>query len=193
VRLILIIIIFVIIFVTGLGLGFSISLTMNPQTYFTGYLLMMFSGIGVLVNILNLWTLISKEIKLEFGKITKDNNNGYFIRVQQKSGKIKGKAINVESRLTLENTNYEYAPSVWADEKKKVVNIGEHEDLFLFKVENDTIVLPSSEEIKDFKPNPFNYNDVSERNLKIVIFFENGISPKPCLKSIKEIINSVSL
>ena len=31
---------------------------------------------------------------------------------------------------------YEYAPSVWADEKKKVVNIGEHEDLFLFRLEN---------------------------------------------------------
>jgi hypothetical protein len=40
--------------------------------------------------------------------------------VQQKGKKVKGKAIHVESRLTLENTNYEYAPSVWADEKKKL-------------------------------------------------------------------------
>ena len=44
--------------------------------------------------------------------------------VQQKSGKGKGKDINVETRLTLENTNYEYTSSVLADEKKKVVNIG---------------------------------------------------------------------
>ena len=66
-RLILIIIIFVIIFVTGLGLGFSISLSMNPQTSFAGYLLIMFSEIGVLVNSLNLWAWISKEIKLVFG------------------------------------------------------------------------------------------------------------------------------
>ena len=72
-RLILIIIIFVIIFVTDLGLGFSISLSMNPQTSFAVYLIIMFSGIGVLVNSLNLWGLISKEIKLEFGIITKDN------------------------------------------------------------------------------------------------------------------------
>jgi phage gp16-like protein len=77
---------------------------------------------------LQFWKLI-KKIKLGFGKITKDNNNGYFIRMQQKGGKVKRKAINVESRLTLENTEYEYVPSVWADEKKKIVNIGEYEDL----------------------------------------------------------------
>jgi hypothetical protein len=29
--------------------------------------------------------------------------------MQQKGGKVKRKAINVESRLTLENTEYEYA------------------------------------------------------------------------------------
>ena len=89
----------------------------------------MFSG-------LHFWRLYSKEIQLEFGTITKDNNNGYSIRVEQKGGKVKGKAINVESRRTLENMKYEYAPSVWAYEKKKVVNIGEHEDLFLFRLEN---------------------------------------------------------
>jgi hypothetical protein len=55
------------------------------------------------------------------------------IRVLQKGGKVKGKDINVEFCLTLENTNYEYTSSVWADEKKKDVNIEEHEDLFLFK------------------------------------------------------------
>ena len=129
-RLILIIIIIAIIIVTGLGLGVSILLTMNPQTSFTGYLLMIFSGIGVLVNSLNLWTLISKEIKLEFGKITKDNNNRYFIRVQQKGERVYGKGPNVEPRHTLENMKYEYTPYVWADEKKKVAKIREHEDLF---------------------------------------------------------------
>jgi len=61
-RLILIIIIFVIIFVTGLGLGFSISLSMNPQTSFAVYLIMMFSGIGVLVNSLNHWLLYQRNL-----------------------------------------------------------------------------------------------------------------------------------
>ena len=78
------------------------------------------------------WKLISKEIKLEFGKITKDNNKCYFIRVQQKGGKGKGKAINAESRLSVECIDYDYAPSVWANGRKKIVDIGEHEDLFLY-------------------------------------------------------------
>ena len=112
---------------------------------------------------------------------------------KQKGGKVKGKAVNVESRLTLENTKYEYAPSIWADGKKKVVNIGEHEDLFLFRLENNTIVLPSAYEEKDFEPNPFNYNDVSERNLIIKISFENGNAPEDYIEPIKEIVNSVSL
>jgi hypothetical protein len=47
----------------------------------------------------------------------------------------------------------------------------EHEDLFLFKLENNPIVLPSKCE-KDFEPNPFNYNDVSERNLIIKIYLK---------------------
>ena len=183
----------VITFVLGLGLGISISLSLNPQTSFFGNIGIIVSTIGVVFSGLQFWKLLSTEIKLEFGKITKDNNNSYFIRVQQKGKKVKGKAINVESRLTLENTNYEYAPSVWADEKKKVVNIGEHEDLFLFKLENNTIVLPSACEEKDFKPDPFNYNDVSERNLIIKISFENGNAPKDYVKPIKEIVNSVSL
>ena len=85
---------------------------------------------------MHFWSLYSKEIQLEFGTITKDNNNDYFSIVQQKGGKVKGKAINVESRSTLENMKYEYAHSVWADEKKKVVNIEEHENLFLFRLEN---------------------------------------------------------
>ena len=41
--------------------------------------------------------------------------------VQHKSGKGKGKDINVESRLMLENMNYEYTSSVLADEKKKLL------------------------------------------------------------------------
>jgi len=31
---------------------------------------------------------------------------------------------------------------------------------------------------KDFEPNPFNYNDVSERNLIIKIYFETGNAPE---------------
>jgi hypothetical protein len=110
----------VITFVLGLGLGISISLSLNPQTSFFGNIGIIVYTIGVVFSGLQFWKLLSTEIKLEFGKITKDNNNSYFIRVQQKGKKVKGKAINVESRLTLENTNYEYAPSVWADEKKKL-------------------------------------------------------------------------
>jgi len=194
-RLIIIAIIFIIAFVIGVGLGISISLSMNPQTSSIGNIGIFFSGIGVLFSGLNFWSIISKEIKLEFGKITIDNNKSYFIRVQQKDGKVKGKAINAESRLTLENTKYEYAPSVWANGRKKVVNIGEHEDLFLFQLQNNTttIILPSAYEEKGFEPNTYNYDDVSEINLKIQIFFDNGSEPKTYIKSIKEIVNSVSL
>ena len=183
----------VIIFLIGLGLGISIPLSTNPQQWYLGVIGIVASSIGAVFNGLHFWKLQSKEIKLEFGKITKDNNNGHFIRVQQKDRKVKGKAINVESRLTLENTNYEHAPSVWADEKKKIVNIGEHEDLFLFQLVNNTIILPSACEKTDFKPNPFNYNDVSERNLIIKISFENGNAPKDEVIPIKKIDNSVSL
>jgi hypothetical protein len=94
------------------------------------------SAIGAVFSGLHFWRLYSKEIQLEFGTIWKDNNNDYFSIVQQKGGKVKGKAINVESCSTLENMKYEYAHSVWADEKKKVVNIEEHENLFLFRLEN---------------------------------------------------------
>ena len=180
-------------FVIGLGLGISISLSINPQTLSIGLIGIASSVLGAVFSGLQFWTLISKEIKLEFGKITMDNNQGYFIRVQQKGGKVKGKAINVESRLTLENTKYEYAPSVWADEKKKVVNIGEHEDLFLFRLDNDKIIFPSAYRQEGFEPNKYNYNDVSERNLTIVIYFENGTAPDPYVKPIKDIVNSVSL
>jgi hypothetical protein len=38
---------------------------------------------------------------------------------------------------------------------------------------------------KDFEPNPFNYNDVSERNLIIKIYFENGNAPEDYVKPIR--------
>ena len=46
---------------------------------------------------------------------------------------------------------------------------------------------------KDFESNPFNYNDVSETNLIIKIYFENGNVPEDYVKPVKEIVNSVSL
>ena len=63
------------------------------------------SVLGALFSDLQFWKSISKEIKLEFGNTTKDNNKCYFITVQQKGGKVKGKAINAESRLSLEGTD----------------------------------------------------------------------------------------
>ena len=77
--------------------------------------------------------------------------------------------------------------------KEKNCNIGEHEDLFLFQLVNNTIILPSVYEKTDFKPNPFNYNDVSERNLIIKISFENGNAPKDEVIPIKKIVNCHNL
>ena len=62
--------------------------------------------------------------------------------VQHKSGKGKGKDINVESRFTLWNKNYEFTSSVLADEKKKVVNIEEHEDSFLLNYSTIQLLYP---------------------------------------------------
>ena len=58
---------------------------------------------------------------------------------------------------------------------------------------NTQIIFPSARSEEGFAPNPYDYNDVSERNLRIQISFENGNAPKDYIKPIKEIVDSVSL
>lgn len=60
-----------------LGLGISISLSINPSNFYMYYKNTLFCTMSpALFMVCNL-ELNIKEIKLEFGKIPIDNNNGY--------------------------------------------------------------------------------------------------------------------
>ena len=142
------------------------------------------SGIGtgaVLLAFLKAWF---KEIVIEFGKVTVDADRGYFLRVQQKGEKVKEKAKSAEGHLTLENTPYEYARTVWADRQKRRGDIGEREDLFLFKLSSaDLIIFPSAdsehENERGYFPNLHSYNECANKILKVQLSFDNVKSPKP--------------
>jgi hypothetical protein len=131
---------------------------------------------------------------LEFGKVTVDDNKGYFLRVQQKDEKVKRKAKSAEGHLSLQNTIYDYALTIWADRQKRTVDIGEHQDLFLFRLNDATnsIIFPSAHLENGYFPNNYSYNECADKILTVQVSFDNASSPKRYQKTIADIIKLVS-
>jgi hypothetical protein len=176
----------VIAFLSGLGLGLSIT----SYTSLQGILAIVISAIGVIMGVFSVLKTWSKEIRLEFGKVSKDNSGGYFVRVQQKGGKVRGMAMNAEAHLTLEDTEYDYSPTVWADGHKRKVNIGGHQDLLLFRLDrSDTIIFPGAVGDSGYIPNPYPLNENIDKFLIAELAFEHGSSPKNYRRTIKQIMD----
>jgi hypothetical protein len=141
------------------------------------------------ISIFDLYKRISQEIILQFGEVTIDNNRGYYLRVKRNKGR--GKAKHAEAHLTLEN-KFDYAPTVWADDVQRYLDIGEHQDLLLFRLENYLILFPSAHPGAGYLNNEYSYNDCANKNLKVEISFDNRYSPKPYLKTIAQIVNDAT-
>jgi hypothetical protein len=180
---------FIIGLIFGAGLGWSVSLSLNPQTGPIGNAGIIISIIGLTISIFDLYKRISQEIILQFGEVTIDNNRGYYLRVKRNKGR--GKAKHAEAHLTLEN-KFDYAPTVWADGVQRYLDIGEHQDLLLFRLESDLILFPSAHPGDGYLNNEYSYNDCANKNLKVEILFDNGYLPKPYLKTIAQIVNEAT-
>jgi hypothetical protein len=176
----------IIAFAVGVTLGWSIPLSINPQTAPIGIIGLFISIIALIINMFDLYKRLSQEIELLFGEVTIDNNRGYYLTVKRK--KQRGKAKNAEGHLTLEK-KFDYAPTVWADGLQRYLVIGEHQDLLLFRLENDVILFPSAHPGNGYLSNEYSYNDCVNNNLKVEISFDNGYSPKPYYKTIAQIVN----
>ena len=69
-------------------------------------------------------------------------------------------------------------------DRKGEGDIGEHEDLFLFKLSSaDLIIFPSvdseHENERGYFPNFYSYNECANKILKVQLSFDNVKSPKP--------------
>jgi hypothetical protein len=177
----------IIAFIVGLALGWSISLSINPQTAPIGNIGLSISIIALVIAMIDLYKRLSEEIVLQFGGVTRHNNGNYYLTIVNKKGK--GKAKNAEGHLTLKD-KFNYAPTVWADGLQRYLDIGEHQDLLLFRLENDLILFPSAYPANNggYLNNEYSYNDCVNKNLKVEISFDNGSFRKPYDKTISEIV-----
>jgi hypothetical protein len=173
-------------FIVGLALGWSIPLSTNPQAAPVGNIGLTISIIALVIGMIDLYKRLSQEIVLQFGGVTRHNNGNYYLTIVNKNQK--GKAKNAEAHLTLEN-KFDYAPTVWADGVQRYLDIGEHQDLLLFRLENDLILFPSAHPTDGYLSNEYSYNDCVNSNLRVEISFDNGYSPKPYNKTIAHIVN----
>lgn len=176
----------IIAFVVGLALGWSISLSINPQTAPIGNIGLSISIIALVISMFDLYKRLSQEIVLQFGEVTRHNDGNYYLTIVNKKGK--GKAKNAEAHLTLEN-KFQYAPTVWADSHRRYKDIGRHEDLFLFRLENsDRILFRAAGKEERFMENPYSYNECVNKKLKVEIDFDNGSFRKAYDKTLSEIV-----
>lgn len=139
----------------------------------------------IVVLVKMLWNLLN-EPTLEFGDITNNNEPAYFLTVKKKGGK--GYVKNCEGKIKIEDID---TRTVWARSEYVRTDIGDQEPLRLFSIDknNNIIDFPSAYEMKGRSKNERPLNEYLDKELTVKVFSETH-SPKPCKKTIREIITT---
>jgi hypothetical protein len=168
-------------FIGGLYIGASISGLGQ-----LGVIIPIFTLIGVSVSMWKLFSDWRSTPKIEFGQIRKNIQNVYHVRVEKTRGK--GKAKNCEGFITVEQTPIQDSASVWSFGAKRVVDIGGHLDLRLFRVEGEKILFPMWVEDGKLSENQYPLTDFNDKKPLVIIHSDNASGPNKFDKTIQQII-----
>ena len=142
-----------------------------------GIVMAVFAPIGVCVTV---WKFVADwrgTPKIEFGQIRRNDEPAYHVRIQKTRGK--GKAMNCEGFITVKHTSVQDSASVWSLGAKRLVDIGGHFELRLFRVEHDKILFPVWTDDGKFSESPYPLNDFMEVKPKVRIHSDNASVPRP--------------
>ncbi len=112
----------------------------------------------------------------------------YFARVQKTTGD--GYAEQCEGFLTVNGTNINNAPTVWAHANVRRYDIGGRMDLRLFTVDRNDIIFPSAHLHEGFAPNTRVYDEFRNRNLVVELHSQRGKVPVNLNVNIQTIIDA---
>jgi len=112
----------------------------------------------------------------------------YFVRVRKTTGE--GYGEQCEGFLTVNGTNINNAPTVWAHANVRRYDIGGRMDLRLFTVDRNDIIFPSANLREGFTPNTRIYNEFRNRNLVIELHSQRGSVPTNLDVSIHNVVDT---
>lgn len=177
-------------FVGGLYVAFTYQ---NQLQFFGqgGILLAIFTPIGATVTLLKFILDWYKEPSLKYGKLSTNNEPACYLQIEKKK---KGKAKDCEGFVTVEETSVTHAASVWSLDNRRVIDIGGHLDIRLFRlVGKDKIAFPVAHYERGFIENIQSLDDIRKRKLTLEIYSVNASTPKPYIATIDEIMEKINL